>query len=135
MSFISKFRLEYLLKNKKTFDEITELCSKHSTLCASHKELLCKKSLQVSGYSVPRDTDACSVLKELLSLAKSIERPSKSNIILVDRALANAVDMYGSPALKDFFIKNGHKVKTNKRTKTIIKKTYNIHSTDTRLMN
>jgi hypothetical protein len=123
MSFFTKIALEYMLKDKKTFDEITDLCSKHSKMCSSHKDLFCKKSLQVSGYKVPHNTDPCIILKELLSLAKSIERPSKTNIILADRGLINSVDMYGSPALREFFIKNGYTVKlkinTNNRTVVI----------------
>ncbi len=123
MSFFTKIALEYMLKDKKTFDEINDFCFKHSKMCNSNKDLFCKKSLQVSGYKVPRDTDSCIILKELLSLAKGIERPSKKNIILADRGLINSVDMYGSSALREFFIKNGYNVKakinTNKKTVVI----------------
>lgn len=110
MSFITKNALEYMLRDKKTFDEITELCSKNSKMCKSQKQLVCKKTLQVSGYKVPHGTDSCVIMKELLELAREIERPNKTNIIIADIGLINSVDMYGTKSLQEFFVQNGYRV-------------------------
>lgn len=111
MSFITKFGLEYMLKDKRSIDDIRDFCSKKSTLCSEHKNLICKKSLEVSGYTVPNGTDSCLIFKDLLKLAKSIERPNKINIIIPDSKLIDSVDMYGSESLREFFVKNGHNIK------------------------
>lgn len=108
MSFVTKTTLRYLLKDTKNFDEIRDVCSKHSSMCRSEKQLICKKTLQVSGYTVPHDTNSCIIFDELLKLAQGIDRPFNVNRIYVDQALINSVDIYGSKALKEFFIKNGH---------------------------
>jgi hypothetical protein len=122
MSFITKFGLEYMLRDKRSLDDIRDFCSKKSTLCSEHKNLICKKSLEVSGYTVPSDTNSCLVFKELLKLAQSIERPSKTNILLADTQLIDSVDMYGSDSLKEFFIKNGKSMRkrASKITKQIM---------------
>lgn len=116
MSFLTKFGLEFMLRDKKTLDDIRDFCAKKSGLCSSNKNLMCKKSLEVSGYKVPNGTDSCIVFKDLLKLASGIERPSKKNILIVDQALINAVDMYGIESTREFFIKNGYNVKSRLST-------------------
>lgn len=111
MSFITKFGLEYLLRDKKSLDDIRELCAIKSGLCNSHKNTVCKKSLEVSGYKVPNGTESCLIFKELLNLAKGIERPDKINIIKPDTKLIDSVNLYGSDSLREFFIKNGYDIK------------------------
>lgn len=131
MSFITKLALKYLLKDAKNYDEISDICSKHSSMCISEKQLMCKKILQVSGYKVPRDTNSCSIYDELLERTKELDRPYNINRFYVDQALINAVDMFGSKSLKEFFIKNGHNV-TIRRSLNNIQNT-NVISNHTKI--
>lgn len=110
-NLITKKALKVMLKDKESFDDILKFCKSKKKICRENKSVLCKKVLQVSGYSVPKDIDdACKIFQELVHIARLTEKEKVSNILKMTSELLENISHYGSEELKYFMLRNGYDV-------------------------
>ena len=111
MSFITKNYLKFIIKDIETLEDINKICESRNEICLENRELLCKKVLQVSGYKVSRQTNACKIFKELLDLSRRTD--NKGNILIMTPELNTMINIIGSDELKIFIDCNyPHRPKT-----------------------
>lgn len=103
MSFITTIGLEYLLKDKKTLEDIMTFCKDKKAMCKANKNVLCKKILKVSGYKIVDVQDPCSILNEIMYRAKAI---GQKELGMTDKLVDN-IALFGSVNLKKFMAQNG----------------------------
>lgn len=117
MDKLTKKVLKGMLMNKNSLQEITDFC-RHKKVCQEHKYTVCKKSLQVSGYSVPKDTDTCKIFGELLQISRNSETKDNKNPLAMTEDILEYVNLMGSKKLKEFIHYNGYAVDFSRSSRT-----------------
>lgn len=112
--------IKYMLRDVATIDQMDEFCRSKRSICTQHKEIVCHKILEFSGYKKLTDVSCCKIYKELASLARGLSKSqlSGSSYISMTSSLYSSCLTYGSKDLHAFLIKQGFDVEGDSR-KTI----------------
>lgn len=119
------------LKNIVKIDDFIEFCEKNKKYCEDNKNLLCKKTLELTGYKVPKlldkhyfsiYNDYCSILKDIHTIIDN-DAEYKPNVGKYDKLQKEKVYIFCnnnlecSDKLKKFLEVNGIKLDSIEKIK------------------
>lgn len=116
--------IKYMLKDITTIDQMDEFCRSKKSICTQHKEIVCHKILQFSGYKKLKDISCCKIYKELASLVQGLSKSELSGLsyISMTPSLYSLCLSYGSKDLHSFLMKQGFDVETDSRKTLKVRK-------------
>lgn len=105
---INEIFLTYALSKIETLKDVEMFCNSNKKQCIKHKQMLCEKILNISGYNTESITDVCIIYKELASLANRINYKflSKTSYVKMTPTLYRYCLEYGTPKLLKFLAQN-----------------------------
>ena len=106
---LNKSFVKYMLKNIDTIEKMQEFCESKKTICVNNKSMVCKKILELSGYTNLDNCNYCKIYKELAELVKHMDKQdlSTTSYIAMTDTLHERVIKWGSVHLYQFLNQNG----------------------------
>lgn len=85
--------LKFNLLNVSNLEDINKLCGSNRELCIKNREILCRKTLEISGYKVHVKYNACQLFKDLLSFARKAKNSiyKGTNILVITPNLISVI--------------------------------------------